>query len=189
VTIDLGWPWWASTALAGGIAACCVLGLFFVRQAGVQGALATLAVLGAAFAIAAPFVMDDESMSAAGPALTRDEYAQRADANCRRFGQFAATLGNPKTLPGVARQLDRLMPGFWRSYGQQGILVPPSDESGSAMAWMHAMALVGRDFEAVHTAAKRNDAASVKAANARVNAHAGKAAEVSTKLGMKVCFH
>jgi hypothetical protein len=53
---------------------------------------------------------------------------------------------------------------------------------------MHAMAAVGRDFEAVRAAASRRDAKAIQRANANVGTHAAQSGQLSKQLGMRVCF-
>jgi len=122
-----------------------------------------------------------------GPRLTRAEFARRADANCRRLGRAAAGLGNPKTLPGVTRQLDALMPMFWQAYGRQGLLAPPAGEEPATVQWMNAMAAVGSDLENTQRAASRGDAGGVRAAQTRAAEHDKRVAQLSAQLGMQIC--
>jgi hypothetical protein len=196
--VDLGWPWWVTTVVAAVVATACVLALTRTRDRLVRGALATLAVQGVALAVAAPFVMDESeatSKSAAaamrdheGPPLALGEFVRRADENCRRFGEFAGTLGNPTTLPGMARQLDKLVPAFWDSFAAQGRLEPPREARVTDKRWMFAMEAFGHDLEAVRAAAKSGDQEGVDAANRAAGQHSARSAVLSRKLGLKVCF-
>jgi hypothetical protein len=189
VTVDLGWPWWATTLVAAVIAGAAALAYVFVRRAPLRGVLAVLVVEGVIVAALAPVVMDESSMSVSGiERLSREEFARRADDNCRRFGDFAASLGNPTTLPGIAKQFDELVPAFWKAYGDQGLLVPPRSRQERAMAWMNAMALYGRELEALHGAAKRSDQTAVNAAGARLVPLEERNQQLAAQLGMRVCF-
>jgi hypothetical protein len=120
--------------------------------------------------------------------LNRADFAKRADANCRKFGEFAATLGNPKTPAGIERQMDRMLPEFWRSYVQQQDLEPPAGQEESSQEWMHAMAAFGRDYEALRAAASRRDQGAMRRANAKANDDATESARLSKELGMRICF-
>ena len=148
---------------------------------------------GVLLAAAAPAVMDDSNGSIAagmsrGALLTREEFAQRADARCRRLNEFWATTGNPKTLAGIDRQMDVVVPALWRAWSDQTDLVPPQEEELVAMRWMGGMAAFARDIDAVGRAASRRDQRGVQAAFRRSEGHAGEAAQLSKQLGMRVCF-
>jgi hypothetical protein len=187
--VDLGWPWWATTLVAAVIAGAAALAFVFVRRPLARGVLAVLVVEGILVAALAPVVMDESSMTVSGvERLSKDEYSRRADDICKRLYGFVGTLGNPSTLPGVARQLDALMPALWQAYGEQGLLVPPRSRQGDAMTWMNTMARYSSALESVHAAAKRGDGPAMKTAGARVAVFQQAAQRVATELGMRVCF-
>jgi hypothetical protein len=192
VAIDLGWPWWVTTIIAGSVAVTAGIAFFMARHPLARGVLATLAVQGVVVAAIAPAIMDDgdDSRSAMQPSgqLTRAEFARRADANCARVSKFAATLGNPTTLPGTAAMLDQLTPALWNAWMQQGLLRPPIDERPVARQWMNAMRSYVSSLEAVREAARLGDKKGLTGANARVNRHAHEGTRLSSQLGMKVCF-
>lgn len=192
VMVDLGWPWWVMTLIAAGIGLVALWAFVRTRRTTIRAVAALVLLEAVAAGVAAPFVMDnaDASMGPAmssGP-LSRTEYARRADANCQRFGQFAATLGNPKTTAGIERQMDRLLPTFWRSYVDQQDLRAPADQQEPAKRWMHAMAAFGGDNEALRAAAARADKKGMARANASAAAHVADASRLSKDLGMRVCF-
>jgi len=195
VTVDLGWPWWVTTIIAVAVAAAAVVAFLVTRHPVARGVLATLAVQGVVLAAVAPAVMDNGdaeggSMSAMRPNAqhAKADFARQADANCARFGEFAATLGNPTTLPGTAKMLDRMMPALWNVWMQQGLLQPPPGERPVARRWMGAMRSYASSLEAVRATASRGDKEGVNAANRLANRHAQESARLSSQLGMKVCF-
>lgn len=193
VAVDLGWPWWVTTITAVVVAVASVLGFFVTRHSLARGVLATLAVQGVVLAAVAPVLMDNGhggSMSAMQRTaqLTRSEFARRADANCARLNAFAATLGNPTTLPGTAKKLDRLMPALWGAWLEQGLLQPPSEERPVVRQWMSAMRSYASSLEGVRYAAKRGDEEGAGVANALVGRHAQEGGRLSSQLGMNVCF-
>ena len=70
LTVDVGWPWWAITAIASGVFGVCVLVAVASRHQAVRAAAAILALEGAAIAIVAPWVMPNmNGSSAAGDAM------------------------------------------------------------------------------------------------------------------------
>lgn len=193
VSVDLGWPWWVSTTAGLFVATVSVIAFVLVRDRLVRGVLAALAVQGVLLAAAAPAVMDESNGSmAAGmsreKALTGEEFARRADERCRRLNEFWATTGNPKTLAGIDRQMDAVVPALWRAWRDQTNLVPPAEQELAAMRWMGAMAAFARDIDAVGQAASRRDEGAVQAAFRRSEAHAGESAQLSKRLGLQVCF-
>jgi hypothetical protein len=194
VTVDFGWPWWVTTIIAVAVAVAAVVAFFATHHPVARGVFATLAVQGVVLAAVAPAIMDDGdggSMSAMQPSaqLTDAEYARQADANCASLNKFAATLGNPTTLPATANMLDRLMPALWNAWMQQGLLQPPPEERQVAGQWMGTMRSYASSLEGVRYAARRGDQEGVNAANARVSRHAQEAGRLSSQLGMEVCFH
>lgn len=152
LSVDLGSPWWVSTTIAVAVAVGAGVAFFVTRNAMARGVLATLAVLGVVFAAMAPAVMDTSGMQ-----LTRAEFARQADANCAGVGKFWASLGNPKTLPGTAKMLDRLIPVFSNGLVKQDMLVPPTVERPVAARWMIAMASHLGSLKSVRAAASLGD--------------------------------
>lgn len=183
ISVDLGWPWWVSTTIAAAVAVAAGVGFFVTRNPMARGALGTLAVLGVVFAAVAPAVMDTSGMQ-----LTRAEYARQADANCDRVATFWASLGNPKTLSGTAKMLDRVIPVFLNGLVKQGMLVPPTAERLVAARWMNAMASHLGSLEAVRAAARLGDQSGVDAANALGDRYVQESARLSAQLGMTNCY-
>lgn len=183
ISVDLGWPWWVSTTIAAAVAVVAGIGFFVTRNPTARGALGTVAVLAVVFAAIAPAVMDTSGMR-----LTRAEYARQADANCTRVGNYWASLGNPKTLPGTAKMLDLVIPVFLEGLVNQGMLVPPTAERLVAAHWMDAMASHLGSLESVRAAARLGDQNGVDAANALGDQYVKESARLSTQLGMKVCY-
>jgi hypothetical protein len=127
-------------------------------------------------------------MDTSGMRLTRAEYARQADANCTRVGNYWASLGNPKTLPGTVKMLDLVMPVFLNGLVNQGMLVPPTAERAVAARWMDAMASHLGSLESVRAAASLGDQDGVDAANALGDRYVKESAKLSSQLGMKVCY-
>jgi hypothetical protein len=191
MSVDLPWPWWVTTLVAVGVA---VTGVgVFVRSSSpwVRAVGAVLAVEGVLLAAVAPAVMNEEDMPATiagAPRLTKEEFARRADANCRQLDEFAAALGEPKTLTATAAYFERLLPEARKAYVAQGTLVPPEGLEDEAMRWMNAMALTQTQIDIARQAAERGDQAAVDEAFERTGPPAGAAGNLSREFGMKVCF-
>lgn len=200
VMVDLGWPWWVTSLIALSVTAVCA-GVFATSRAvAIRAVVATLAVQGVVLAIVAPFVMKDDSpsspaMHATKPgmasSLTRVEFARRADANCEAMNRFNSTFTTwPKAteLVATARVLDRWIPVFNKTLGDQARLRPPAGERSIATAWMNSMAAIGHANETARDSAKAGDAGGVRAGYKASDAAAARSTTLSKQLGLKVCF-
>jgi hypothetical protein len=193
IMVDLGWPWWVTTLIAAGVALLAALAFVRTRRTTIRTVAALVLIEAVAIAVIAPVVMEDAADTNDGPAmssaaLSSTEFAQRADANCSELNAFIATLGNPKTPAGVERQMDRLLPEFWRKILAQGKLEAPPEQQATAGQWMNAMGAFGQDYEALRAAASRRDTKAMERANASAGAHAEETARLSRELGLRVCF-
>jgi tellurite resistance protein len=192
VMVDLGWPWWVTTLIAAGVALVAAWAFVRTRRTTVRAVAALILLEAVGIGVVAPFVMEDADDSGGGPTAMSSgdgtEFAEQADANCRRFGEFAATLGNPKTPAGIERQMDRFLPEFWQAIVAQGELEAPSDGRVEARQWMRAMAAVGQDYESLRAAASRRVPKAMERAKERAETHAMESARLSKQLGMRVCF-
>jgi hypothetical protein len=193
IMVDLGWPWWVTTLIAAGVALLAALAFARTRGTTIRAVAALVVLEAVAIAVIAPFVMDDADDTNGGPAmssspLSSTDFVRKADANCSELNAFIATLGNPKTPAGVERQMDRLLPEFWRKILAQGELEAPPDRQATAGQWMNAMGAFGRDYEALRAAASRRDAKAMERANASAGEHAKESARLSKELGLGVCF-
>lgn len=201
VMVDLGWPWWVSTLIAGGVAVVGGAVAVLVRRVDVRAVAAVLAVEGVAFAVIAPFVMQENasgrSAMHASPSamqatsLTRAEFARRADANCEAVNRFNSTFKTwPKAteLAATARVLDRWIPFVNKILGDQARLRPPANEQSIATAWMHSMTAIGHANETVRDSAKAGDIRGVRAGYKASDAAVARSTTLSKQLGLKVCF-
>jgi len=192
VMVDLGWPWWATTLIAAGVALLAAIAFLRTRRPATRAVSALVLLEAIAVAVIAPFVMDSSDKKGGTSAMSSGSsgaaFVQRADANCSALYAYIGTLGNPTTPAGIERQMDRLLPEFWRKIVAQGELAPPPNQQATTRQWMHAMTAFGRDYELLRAAASRRDAKGMKRANASANVHATEAAGLSKELGLRVCF-
>jgi hypothetical protein len=190
--VDLGWPWWVTMLIAASVALVAALAFLTTRRATIRGVSALALLEAIAIAVIAPFVMDSSDKkrgtSAMGPGSSGAAFAERADGNCSALYAYIGTLGNPKTPAGIERQMDRLLPEFWRKIVAQGELAPPPNQQATARQWMHSMTAFGGDYELLRAAASRRDAKGMSRANASAQVHATEAGALSKKLGLRVCF-
>jgi len=191
--VDLGWRWWVTTLIAGGVALLAALAFVRTRRATIR-AVATLVLLEAiAIGVVAPFVMKSNKSTSGTPAMSSGssggaDFAQKADANCTALYAYIATLGKPKTPAGIERQMDQLLPAIWRKIVAQGELAVPPDKQTTARQWMHSMTAFSLDYESLRAAASHGDANGMQRANASANADATRSGRLSKDLGMNVCF-
>ncbi len=199
--VDLGWPWWVTTAIALCVVAAGAVVFAIRREPAVRAVAAVLVIEAVAIAVIAPFVMENDdhgsratvmSPSANGVTpLSPAEFVRRADANCTALGKRSAPLGEwppPSNLEATATYLDRFLPLFDRALRNQSTLRPPSAEQPSAAAWMHAMTAMGHALETVRYSAKAHDPATVRAGYRASDAATAKSTTLSKRLGLKVCF-
>jgi hypothetical protein len=119
--------------------------------------------------------------------LSREEFAQRADAVCRRTNRLTQPAATPATMPGLARLAERSLPPLDRARRELRALRPPEDEEATVRAWLRQLGLLRAGAVRIRDRAQANDAKGVQAAavaTQRVNArfHA-----LAARLGMQVC--
>jgi hypothetical protein len=186
MTIDFGWPWWAFTAIAVGVAAASAVLFVLVHERFPRGVLATLLLEGIVIAAVAPAVMTNSNASTS--AMSANQFAQQADANCRALAQQLSSLGNPKTLPGIARKLDVVIPAVSMALRAQAALQPPAGKEGLTKQWMQGMTRYRNQLTSLRTAAKSGNGDAVTAANQRVGVIGGEDGRLSKRLGLGYCF-
>jgi len=191
--VDLGWPWWVTTLIAAGVALLAALAFVRTRRTTIRAVAALVLLEAIAIGVVAPFVMKSDKGTSGTTAMSSGssgaaDFAQKADANCSALKAYIATLGKPKTPAEIELQMDELLPAFWRKIVAQSELAVPRDKQTTARQWMHSMAAVGGDYEALRAAAARRDATAMQRANSSAGAHSTDAARLSKELGLHVCF-
>jgi len=119
--------------------------------------------------------------------LSKEEYAKRADAVCRRYNEGTRPLGTPRSMPALAKVADRSLPLLDRAIRDLRALEAPEDEEATARAWVRQLSLLRSDVVRIRDHARANDARGVREvvpAAARRNA---RFSELATQLGMSVC--
>ena len=119
--------------------------------------------------------------------LTRDQYAAKADAICGKYKQKADALARPKRLSDLADFSDHVLALLQSARGELQALRPPQNEQATASAWLAEFDTSIDDVQKVHDAAKKNDAAAVRAAAGPALQHDQHANDLATQLGMTVC--
>jgi hypothetical protein len=119
--------------------------------------------------------------------LSKEEYAQRADAVCRRYNEATSGLGSPQSMPALANVAARSLPHLDRAIRDLRALKPPEDEETTARTWVRQLALLRGDVVRIRDRAQANDANGVRAVVPAATRRNQRFAELATQLGMTVC--
>jgi hypothetical protein len=122
-----------------------------------------------------------------GEALTREEYAAKADAICGKYKKQTDSLARPANLSDLAEVAGRIVPILDKARGELRKLKPPADEQATAAAWLDQFDVIIDDVEKIRDKAKANDPAGVQAQARPALLHNERANQLATQLGMKVC--
>ena len=122
-----------------------------------------------------------------GDALTREEYAQKADAVCTKYKNKTDDLGNPANLSDLADVADKVIPILHDARDELRQLKPPANEKGTADEWLDEFDVIIADVEKIRDKARDNDTAAVQKLAQPALEHDQKANELATQLGMNVC--
>jgi hypothetical protein len=119
--------------------------------------------------------------------LSKEEFAQRADAVCRRTNRLTQPASTPTTMPALARLAERSLPPLDRARRDLRRLLPPEDEQATVRAWLRQLVLLRADAVRIRDRARANDAKGVRTvalAAQRVN---DRFHSLAARLGMRVC--
>jgi hypothetical protein len=119
--------------------------------------------------------------------LSRDEYAQRADAICRRTNRLTKPPAAVTSMPALARFADRTLRPLDRALADLRALRPPEDEQATAKAWLRQLALLRADAVRIRNLARENDAGGVRKVALAATARDDRFKQLATQLGMTVC--
>ena len=119
--------------------------------------------------------------------LSKEEYARRADAVCRRYNQATRPFGSPRSMAALARVANRSLPFVDRAIRDLRALKPPKDEEQVARRWLRQLTLLRRDVVHIRDRARANDARGVQAVVPAATRRNERFTELATQLGMTVC--
>jgi hypothetical protein len=120
-------------------------------------------------------------------ALTREEYADRADAICGKYKKQTDALARPSNLSDLAHIADQVLPILEKARNELRDLEPPANEEATADAWLDQFDVIIEDVEKIRDEAKAGDNAGVQALAQPALEHNNRANELATQLGMTVC--
>jgi hypothetical protein len=119
--------------------------------------------------------------------LSRDEYAKRADAVCRRTNRLTQPPGDISSMPALARFADAALKPLDRALVELRALRPPKDEQATAGAWLRQLARLRADAARIRDLARANDANGLRAFALAAMKRNERFQELATRLGMTVC--
>jgi hypothetical protein len=120
--------------------------------------------------------------------LSRVEYAQRADAACRRYNQQVDALGNPRQQSkNLADFADRTLPILDRAIERLSALVPPRAEAVLARHWLTSLHRLHVDVVKIRDAVRANDLARVRALATAAQRDNDTTNRLARQLGLAIC--
>lgn len=122
-----------------------------------------------------------------GERLTRDQYAERADAICSKYKQKTDALERPSDLAGLAHVADQTLSILHDARGEFHKLRPPANEQATADAWLDQFDRLIEDIEQLRDKAKADDVTGVQKIAQTSLQHNRRANELGVQLGMTVC--
>jgi len=119
--------------------------------------------------------------------LSREEYAKRADAVCRRTNRLTEAPGDISSMPALARFADRTLKPLDRALADLRTLRPPADEQATVDAWLRQLARLRADAVQIRDRARANDAHGVSTVALAATRRNERSKQLATQLGMSVC--
>ena len=119
--------------------------------------------------------------------LSKQEYAQRADAVCRRYNAATRRFGSPQTMPGLARVAAHSLPFLDTAIRDLRRLKPPEDEEATARRWLRQLTLLRGDVVRIRDRARANDARGVRSVVPAATKRDERFMQLAARLGMSVC--
>ncbi|HEY8792122.1 MAG TPA: hypothetical protein VIL96_04505 [Gaiellaceae bacterium] len=120
-------------------------------------------------------------------ALTKEEYAAKADAICGKYNQQTKALASPKTLSDLATVADQTLPILDHALKDFGKLQPPAAEKALADQWVAQVTNLKEDLQRIRDKAKTGDVKAVQQVVPRAQDDNSRSNQLATKLGMSVC--
>lgn len=122
-----------------------------------------------------------------GETLTRQEYAQEADAICAKGNAKTKALPSPTNLHELARVADQTLDALAAARSELQKLNPPPQEQALADQWLASIKRLEEDVARIRDSAKANDRQAVFNQAAKTQKRNARSNELATRLGLKVC--
>ena len=120
-------------------------------------------------------------------ALTREEYASKADAICTKYNEQTNALPRPANLSDLGESADKTRDILDNAVDDLKDLKPPAREQATADQWIAAVEQLEGDLEEIRDGANEHNMAAVQAVVPRATEHNKRANELATQLGLTVC--
>ena len=122
-----------------------------------------------------------------GPALTKEQYAAKADAICGKYNKQVNALGNPSNLQDLATVADRTLPILGSAIDELDALKPPASEKAICGSVAHPGSKPeGRPAGDSRQGESRNTQ-DVQSVLPKAQDHNSKSNSLAAELGMSVC--
>jgi hypothetical protein len=122
-----------------------------------------------------------------GTALTKEEYASKADAICGKYNEQTKALATPKDLSGLAKLADQTLPILDRLITDLGKLHRPAGEKALSDQWLAQVRNLKGDLQEIRDTAKSGDLQAVQAVLPKAREHNSQSNQLATQLGMSLC--
>jgi hypothetical protein len=122
-----------------------------------------------------------------GETLTRDEYAQKADAICAEGNAKTKALPSPSNLQELARVANQTLDTLAGARTELQKLKPPPREQALADQWIASIKRLEEDVRRIRDSAKANDRQAVFNQAAKTQKRSKHSNELATRLGLTVC--
>jgi hypothetical protein len=122
-----------------------------------------------------------------GKALTKEEYASKADAICGKYNEQTKALATPKSLSDLAKLADQTLPILDHAINDLNRLQPPASEKALSDQWLTQVRNLKGDLQEIRDNAKTGDMKAVQAVVPKAQEHNSQSNQLATQLGMSIC--
>ena len=141
----------------------------------------------ALIALAIVLVLSGCGGGGSGSALTKEEYASKADAICGKYNQQINSFANPKNLSELAKIADKTLPVLDSAINDISKLEPPASEKALSDQWLTQVRNLKDDLQEIRDQAKAGKIAGVRAVVPKATDHNAQSNALAAQLGMTVC--
>jgi hypothetical protein len=122
-----------------------------------------------------------------GKALSKAEYASKADAICGKYNEQIKSFANPKNLSDLAKVADKTLPVLVQAIGDISKLEPPASVKALSDQWLAQVRNLKDDLQEIRDKAKAGSMKGVQAVVPKATEHNAKSNALAGQLGMSVC--
>jgi hypothetical protein len=122
-----------------------------------------------------------------GKALTKTEYASKADAICGKYNEQITSFANPKNVSDLAKVADKTLSVLDQAIGDLTKLEPPVSEKALSDQWLAQVRNLKDDLQEIRDQAKAGNMEGVQGVVPKATDHNAKSNALASQLGMSVC--